>query len=187
MKRYTLRQCVFMAICCDLGLFSKRLIAPVTNILTDALHIPGGIATSFSLMFVILAALVCDTFGSAIIMCVIQSGIALALGMVGSMGILSPVGYIVPGILIDLIIVLCKKTHISRIIMLMTANAFAAVGTSLTANIIVFHLWGPPLWLYIMVAMTSGAICGILGNEIACRLLPAINVISAKGGVDTNG
>ena len=38
---------IFMALCCDFGLFTKRLIAPAANILTDALHIPGGIGTSF--------------------------------------------------------------------------------------------------------------------------------------------
>ena len=186
MKRYTLRQCVFMAICCDLGLFSKRLISPITNILTDALHIPGGISTGFSLMFIILAALVCDVFGSATIMCAIQSGIALALGMVGSMGILAPLGYIIPGIIIDLIMLFCKRMLISKIIMTICANALGAVMAALTANIIAMHLRGATLWLYLMVAMISGAVCGILGHEIACRLLPAINVISAKGDADIN-
>lgn len=50
MKQIPLKKYIFMAICCDLGLFSKRLIAPVANIITDALHIPGGIGTSFSLI-----------------------------------------------------------------------------------------------------------------------------------------
>jgi hypothetical protein len=47
---------IFMAICCDLGLVAKKVISPVADIVTDSLHIPGGIATSFSLMFLIIAA-----------------------------------------------------------------------------------------------------------------------------------
>ena len=44
MKHLRLRQIIFLALCCDLGLFSKRLIAPFANVITDALHIPGGSA-----------------------------------------------------------------------------------------------------------------------------------------------
>ena len=44
---------IFLALCCDLGLFAKRIIAPAANLLTDSLHIPGGIGTSFSLMFLV--------------------------------------------------------------------------------------------------------------------------------------
>ena len=56
MKRFSLRNLLFLTLCCDLGLFSKRLIAPAANILTDFLRIPGGIGTSFSLMFLVVAA-----------------------------------------------------------------------------------------------------------------------------------
>ena len=103
MKHLSLRNLLFLTLCCDLGLFSKRLIAPAANILTDFLRIPGGIGTSFSLMFLVVAAELVPIFGCATLMSVIQSMIALSLGMVGSMGILSPIGYIVPGIVIDLI------------------------------------------------------------------------------------
>ena len=100
MNRYSLRNLLFLTICCDLGLFSKRLIAPAANILTDFMRIPGGIGTSFSLMFIVVAAELVPIFGCATLMSIIQSMIALSLGMVGSMGILSPIGYIVPGIVV---------------------------------------------------------------------------------------
>lgn len=178
MKRYTIKQYIFMALCCDLGLFCKRIISPFTNVITDALHIPGGIGTSFSIMFLIVAAMICNKFGSATLMSLIQSGIALSLGMVGSMGLLSPIGYVVPGVIIDLVLLIFTKINIPKIFMLLLANSLAAVSASLTANIIVFHLAGPPLYLYVMVAITSGTICGVLANDIVCRVLPAINVIS---------
>jgi len=55
-KHMDLRHLLFLAICCDLGLFSKRLISPLANIVTDFLHIPGCISTSFSLMFLVSAS-----------------------------------------------------------------------------------------------------------------------------------
>ena len=48
MRRSKLRAFIFMALCCDLGLFAKKLISPAANVITEFLHIPGGIATGFS-------------------------------------------------------------------------------------------------------------------------------------------
>ena len=169
MNRYSLRNLLFLTICCDLGLFSKRLIAPAANILTDFMRIPGGIGTSFSLMFI------------ATLMSIIQSMIALSLGMVGSMGILSPIGYIVPGMVIDLIFLLSRKTDLGTDLTLTLANMFGAAAASLTANLIVFHLPGVPLALYVVVALASGAVCGCFAGVLAKRLRPVISASSADG------
>lgn len=65
MNKDKLRRLIIMALCCDLGLFSKRLIAPAANVITDALHIPGGIGTAFSLMFIVVAAGLMPRFSGA--------------------------------------------------------------------------------------------------------------------------
>ena len=174
MKHTKLRRLIFLALCCDLGLFTKRLIAPVANILTDSLHIPGGIGTSFSLMFLVIAAMLTPGFGCGILMGAVQSAIALSLGMAGSMGALSPIGYIVPGFVIDCVIFLSRKTGLSDDVTMLAANMLAAASASLTANIIVFHLSGVVLMLYVAVAFTSGAICGVLGGSLVPRLRPII-------------
>ena len=82
MNRYSLRNLLFLTLCCDLGLFSKRLISPAANILTDFLRIPGGIGTSFSLMFLVVAAELVPVFGCATLMSLVQSLIALSLGSI---------------------------------------------------------------------------------------------------------
>ena len=98
MKKLRLNQLIYLALCCDMGMIAKRLIAPAANLFTDALHIPGGIGTSFSLMFLVVGAVLTGQFGAATLMGAIQSGIALAMGATGSLGILAPIGYIVPGL-----------------------------------------------------------------------------------------
>ena len=51
-QRKPLRHLAFLAICVALSLVTKRIISPVTNLLTDMIRIPGGgAATAFSLMF----------------------------------------------------------------------------------------------------------------------------------------
>lgn len=172
MKTLRPRTLIFLALCCDLGLFSKRLISPAANLVTDFLHIPGGIGTSFSLMFLVVAAVTVERFGCAAIMGIVQSALALAFGMVGSMGALSAIGYIVPGIVIDLLLLATRKSPLSRRDRVVLANALAAPSAALTANFIVFHLRGVVLLFYLCVAATSGAVFGLLGAEIARRLTP---------------
>lgn len=171
-RKMSLSLLIFMAFCCDMGIFLKKLIAPATNLITDALHIPGGIGTSFSLMFVLIGAALCDIPGSATLMSIVQSLLAVLIGSVGSMGMIAPIGYVVPGIVMDLILLLTKKLRWGLLEKMVFANVCAGVSAALCANIITFRLCGPALWLYISVACTSGVISGILGKEIIVRVEP---------------
>ncbi len=173
-KRYDLRAFIFMALCCDLGLFAKKLISPAANFITEFLHIPGGIATSFSLMFLVIAASVIPTFGCATIMGSVQSLLALCFGMTGSMGVLAPIGYILPGVAIDLVLLFTRKVSKDYSFGIMLSSITASVTACLTANLLVFRLSGIVLILYAFVAATSGSICGFLAVDLVKRLRPII-------------
>lgn len=175
MNRIKLNQMIFMAICCDLGLVVKKIISPVANIVTESLHIPGGIATSFSLMFLIVAASAVRLFGCATLMSVVQSILALSFGMVGSMGALAPIGYILPGITIDLCLYISCRNNLSPTSGILLSSVASSVCAALTANIIVFHLHGIVLLLYSLVSATSGAICSIIAVNLVERLAPLFN------------
>lgn len=178
MKNSRLRRLLFLALCCDFGLFAKQLISPFANIITDALHIPGGIGTSFSLMFAVMAAAMVPRFGCAVLMSAVQSLLAIAIGRVGSMGALSPIGYIVPGFAIDLILMLTKKLALTD--RLVITNAAASVFAALTANLIVFRLLGAPLLLYLCIAAASGALCGLLASKAVPLISRAISFGNQK-------
>ena len=172
MKREKLKRLLFMALCCDMGIFSKKLIVPAANLLTDALHIPGGVGSAFSLMFIVVAALFIPRFGAATLMGAVQSGIALCMGTVGSMGALAPIGYILPALAIDLVLLFARSTGLGRTESAVLSNAAAALTACLVSNMIVFRLQGSLLALYIGVALLSGAVCGILADGCAKKLDP---------------
>jgi len=86
------------------------------------------------------------------------------------MGLLAPIGYTVPGIAVDLVYTFAKRFHLTQTERMVFANALAAVMASVTANVLVFHLVGPVLWLYLCVSATSGTIYGFLGSAIVTRL-----------------
>lgn len=174
MKNQKLRRIIFLALCCDLSLIAKRIISPAANILTDFLRIPGGIGTGFSLMFLVLAAILTPGFGCAAIMGAVQSIIAISLGMMGSMGVLSPIGYIFPGVVIDCAVYLANKSNMSDEITALLSNALASTAACLAANLIVFRLKGLVLTLYLSVAVTSGMIFGHLCGKLLRRLRPVI-------------
>ena len=174
MKSSKVQMLNFMALCCILGLLVKKLVNPLANVITEALHIPGGISTGFSIMFLVIAAEVVKMKKCGTMMGTVQGFLALALGRIGSMGILAPLGYIIPGITIDVCYWLAKGLRLSRTERMVMTNAMAAFMASVTANVIVFHLKGPVLWLYLSVSATSGSIYGALGSMIAARLTPAM-------------
>ena len=91
-KKLSLKKLIFMTLCLDMGIVLKKLLGPGANVFTDLLRIPGGIGTSFSLMFILVGAVLCDVPFGVTLMCVIQSLVALCLGSVGSMGLLAPLG-----------------------------------------------------------------------------------------------
>ena len=170
MKHEKLRQLLFWALCCDLGLFAKRLIAPAANLITEALHIPGGIGTSFSLMFLVIGSCVVPRFGSGVLMGLIQSVLAVAFGMTGSMGFLAPVGYIIPGLIVDIVLFAGRKSHLEKLTSCCLANMLASAAAALTANIIVFRLRGIVLALYVAVSLFSGAAAGLAAGRTVRHL-----------------
>ena len=140
---------IFLSLCCLLGLFGKRLINPFANPVTEALHLPGGISTAFSLMFLVIAAGITGMRFGATLMGIVQSALALGFGMVGSMGMLAPVAYILPGVVIDLVMWGGKRRSKTKILRLFIANILASVCAALTADLLVFHLPLPPLFFYL--------------------------------------
>ena len=172
MKNNKVRDLILLALFADTGFAAKRLISPFANVLTDFLRVPGGIGTAFSLMFLVIGAYLIQRKGAASAMSLVQCILAMTLGMTGAMGMMSPVGYILPGIVIDLIIALCMRHNAGMLITMTSANAAGSLMAALTADFIVFRLHGTVLALYLLIALISGGICGFPATVIFRRIRP---------------
>ena len=171
-----LRKLLFWALCCALGFFGKTMISPLTNLLSDITHIPGGIGTAFSLMFLVVAAECMPKFGCCALMGLVQGLLALITGRIGSMGLLAPLGYILPGMAIDLALLFARSVHMRRVWRTVLANALASVTASLTANLIVFRLNGAALIMYLGTSAICGLVCGIAASGAAVLTEQAIHM-----------
>ena len=174
MKKLSLKYLIFMALCCDLGIIAKKLVSPAANVITDHLHIPGGIGASFSLLFIVVAAFIVRRFGAGLLMGLVQSGIAFLLGSVGSMGALAPIGYAVPGLVIDICVLLLGRTALDQSIQVTVTCVLASVTACIIANIVVFGLHGAVLALYACVACISGIVCGLIAALLVRYLKKAL-------------
>jgi len=105
-------------------------------------------------------------------MSLVQCILAMSLGMVGAMGSLSPFGYLMPGIIIDAVIAFCGKHSTGMTVSVTSANAAGSLAAALTANFIVFRLCGAVLALYLLIALISGGLCGLLATVIYKRIRP---------------
>ena len=174
MKKSKLKTYIFMALCCTMGLFVKKLVNPFANIITESLHIPGGISTAFSTVFLVVAAELTEMKWCGSMMGLVQGFLALSMGRVGSMGALMPIGYFVPGLVTDISRIILNKISLADEERGALINIFASVSAAFTANVLVFHLWGVVLVLYLGVAAVSGLAFGLLGAQLIKRLRKVI-------------
>ena len=165
-KNSLLSDVAIMIICCAAGVFAKKIINPFANVVTDSLHVPGGISTAISLMFLVIASGITKRRCSASMMGLAQAIMALALGSVGSMGFLLPLAYVIPAVVIDLVMLIPGKGRASIRTKAFFANMISSVSAALFAEIVVFHLPLRPLTVYILLAALSGAIAGYLAGAV---------------------
>lgn len=167
-QRITLHHLVFLAICVALSLVTKRVISPVTNLLTDFIRIPGGgAATAFSLMFLVIATCRLPWKGATTAAAFVQSLIAMALGMSAYQGAFALLTYTLPGLVIDLFRLFYRERD--QLYFSLSCAAANTAGALLT-NVLVFRLEGITFLLWMLIACVIGMLAGFLGALLFGRL-----------------
>lgn len=158
-----------LAICVALSLVTKRVISPVTNLLTDLIRIPGGgAATAFSLMFLIIGTAGIKWRWATTAAAFVQSIIALAVGMSAYQGIFALLTYTLPGFVADLLRMTCPKRNMTFFVV--TCALANSAGAFLT-NLLVFQLAGITFLLWLLIAACMGILGGLLGDMLYQRLI----------------
>ena len=167
---------LIMVVFCFAGVLCKKLINPVANAITGALHIPGGISTAVALIFLVIAASLTKRKWSASAMGMMQAAMALAMGSMGSMGLLRPLAYLIPGIVIDLVMLIPEGKSgglFTSRAKAFFANILSSVSAALFADLVVFHLPTKPLMAYLCIAALSGAVCGFVAGAVVAPIKDA--------------
>lgn len=164
--RFSIRNLTLIAAMAALGLAVKPIVVPLVHLLSTPLMIPGGaLAGGFYMMWLVLAAGLTRQPGSAVLTGLVQAILVLVTGVPGSHGALSLITYTLPGLVIDLFLLLIRQQINHRFIAFMACLLANLAGTALT-NVIFFSLPLIPLLLSLMTAAFSGGLGGLLAWEI---------------------
>ncbi|MCL2023835.1 MAG: ECF transporter S component [Oscillospiraceae bacterium] len=103
---------ILIALLAALGIAVKAVIAPLVQILTSSLFIPGGVvAGGIYMLFIVLACSLTGKLGAATLCGLVQGIMVLILGTGGSHGALSVFSYTATAMSIDILMVLLRKKN----------------------------------------------------------------------------
>ena len=167
-RKISNKELVFMAICIALGLVCKIFIAPLTNIVTDFIRLPGGSAVSaFAILFLAIGVSVTNWRCAGTIAGLLQAVLALCLGMSSNQGLFAFVTFTVPGMVIDVIRLFMKDRDS---VYLLVSCTLSNVAGAIASNFIVFGFESAMLILWLLVAACFGIMAGGIGSVLIRRM-----------------
>lgn len=170
LNKFTVFDLVIIAMAAALGVAVKPIVVSLVHIVTGPLFIPGGsLAGGFYMMWIVLGAAWVKKTGTATLIGLVQSIMVIAVGVYGSHGILSLVTYTLPGVIVDLLLVITGWKPDEKIVMFMGGIAANCCGV-IISNLLFFRLPLIPLLFSISLGSLSGALGGLLAWLLFRRL-----------------
>lgn len=161
---------IIIAMCAGLGIAVKPVIVPLVHVITGPLFIPGGaVAGGLYMMFIVIAEGLTGKRGSATLACAVQVILVLVTGITGSQGIFSVITYLMPGIMVDLLLLIIRHKGCCVLCCFFSGLLANLTGTFLT-NIVFFRLPIIPLMLVLLSSAFSGSIGGLAAWGIVKKL-----------------
>ena len=108
-QKFTLFDLVLLALMACLGIATKPIIVPLTHIITGPLFVPGGvIAGGFYMLWIVLGAALVQKPGTATLIAIVQAIMVTATGIFGTHGFFNIFTYILPGLAVDLVMLISR-------------------------------------------------------------------------------
>lgn len=170
LQAYSVRDLLVIAAMAGVGLAVKPLVLTVTHAVSAPLMIPGGaLAGGLYMMWLVMAFGLTGKRGSATLCGLIQAILVLITGLIGSHGLMSLISYTLPGVAVDLGLLLMRHRCCCRLCCLV-AGLLANIAGTAVVNLIFFALPLIPFLLTLFVSALSGAIGGLLAWELLSAL-----------------
>jgi energy-coupling factor transport system substrate-specific component len=176
LHQFSVFQLILIALMAALGIAAKPVITPLVHLITGPLFIPGGsIAGGFYMMWLVLGAGLVKKTGTGTLIGLVQALMVIAVGFMGSHGILSIVSYTLPGVATDFVFLFSRKKHYQLIHYVFGGMAANVVGTLMT-NLMFFRLPAVTVLFVLFSAALSGALGGVLAYSLvkAMKRIPVL-------------
>jgi len=153
-----------------LGLAVKAVITPLIHLASVPLFIPGGaLGGGLYMMWLVMASGITGKRGAATLAALVQAILVILTGIGGSHGILSLVSYTLPGLAIDVWLLISRHRLCCLPCAFVSCLSANLCGT-MAINLILFRLPMIPLLLSLAVAAFSGGLGGVLSWRLLCAL-----------------
>lgn len=165
LQKITTLDAVFITLMAACGLALKPIVGPIGKIIGTIFFIPGG---SFSgavyMIWPMLAVLVVQTAGAALLVGLIEGVIVMITGIYGSHGVLSFVTYLMPCLMIDMGYFLLKNVNDKLAVFI--PPALGNTTGALLVGYFFLHLPNIPLLISLIPAFIFGAIGGYFSIKL---------------------
>ena len=166
LQKFTLFELIFLALTAAAGIAVKPVAVAAAHLITGPLFIPGGaLAGGFYMLFVVLGGALVGKRGSVTLICLIQAIVVIVSGVYGSHGAASIVTYVIPGLLVDILWIICR-TNGNSLAACFTGGIVANISGTMLVNFVFFRLPLIPLLLTAVLAAFSGGIGGVITWQI---------------------
>ena len=162
LKRFSVKDLILIAAMAALGIAVKSVVTPLVHLASAPLFIPGGaLAGGLYMMWLVMAAGITGKRGAASLTGLVQAILVILSGIGGSHGLLSLVSYTLPGLAIDLWLIISRH-KICCLPCAFVSCILANLCGTLAVNVIFFRLPAVPLMLSLAAAAFSGGVGGVL-------------------------
>lgn len=175
--RFTVFDLIIIALIAALGIATKPVIVPLVHMITGPLFIPGGaVAGGFYMMWIVVGAGIIGKRGAATLIALVQAIMVIAIGVFGTHGIMSLISYLIPGLAIDLFLIISRQ-NCRNIASCFFAGMIANIAGTMMTNLIFFKL----PWIPLLLTIAAGALSGCLGGLLAHNLIKGFKKINISG------
>lgn len=167
LHRFSVFDLVVIAMMASLGIAIKPVVVPLAHIITGPLYIPGGtVAGGFYMLWLVLGAGLVGKRGTATLIALVQAIMVIAIGVFGTHGIVSMITYLLPGIGVDLLLLLTRHKGCCS-----GCCFFGGVVANLSGTILVNMVFFQLPLIPLLLSLSSAALSGGLGGIIAFNII----------------
>lgn len=166
LQHFTVRDLVLIAAMAALGIAIKPVVVPLVHLVSMPLMIPGGaLAGGLYMMWMVVAEGLTGKRGTATMVGFVQAILVMVAGVAGSHGAMSLLSYTLPGVAVDLGLLLMRH-RVCCLPCAFVAGVLANLTGTAMSNVIFFSLPLIPLLLSLTVSAFSGGIGGLLSWQL---------------------
>ena len=170
LRVYSVKDLILIAAMAALGLAVKAVVTPLIHLASAPLFIPGGaLGGGIYMMWLVMAVGITGKRGAATLAGVVQAILVILTSIGGSHGLLSLVSYTLPGIAID-IWLLISRHRLCCLPCAFVSCILANLSGTVAVNLIFFQLPMLPMLLSFAAAAFSGGVGGVLAWHLLVAL-----------------